>query len=347
MHIKFILPRFHTNMFYPTKLLLKNNFRVSIDCAYRGFNENYSLIKSKVIEESLITKIFKKFTTNKMNKYYLPKIGTYLKHFKKSVPDIIIIRPYNFLFFFLILILSILYKRKLIIYNQIEIKQIKNYDFFKKCFLWFITDIMKIKIVSPLFIKEILSDKYFLLPFVYKTSFKQKKRKFDFLLVGKLYKKKNFELFLKALNISKKKYLTKLVLEVSNHEHRNQLKILINLIQKYKLKKYVKYSINVKHEDVSNYYDNSKCFILATDGDLAPVSIIEALSRGCYVLASDKCGTKKYINPKNNGLIFKANDVNSLKNGMTKISKIFKKKLNNYNYDEKFFLNKFKQIIKN
>ena len=51
MHIKFILPRFHTNMFYPTKLLLKNNFRVSIDCAYRGFNENYSLIKSKVIGE--------------------------------------------------------------------------------------------------------------------------------------------------------------------------------------------------------------------------------------------------------------------------------------------------------
>ena len=100
MHIKFILPRFHTNMFYPTKLLLKNNFRVSIDCAYRGFNENNSLIKSKIIEESLITRIFKKLLTNKMNKFYLPKIGTYLKHFKNDVPDIIIIRPYNFLFFF-------------------------------------------------------------------------------------------------------------------------------------------------------------------------------------------------------------------------------------------------------
>ena len=147
MHIKFILPRFHTNMFYPTKLLLENNYKVSIDCAYRGFNENNSLIKSKVIEESLITKIFKKLSTNKMNKFYLPKIGTYLKHFKKDVPDIIIIRPYNFLFFFLILILSILYKRKLIIYNQIETIQIKNYNFFKKCIYWFITDIMKIKIV--------------------------------------------------------------------------------------------------------------------------------------------------------------------------------------------------------
>ena len=347
MHIKFILPRFHTNMFYPTKLLLKNNFRVSIDCAYRGFNENNSLIKSKIIEESLITRIFKKLLNNKMNKFYLPKIGPYLKHFKNDVPDIIIIRPYNFLFFFLILILSILFKRKLIIYNQIEMIQIKKYNFFKKCIYWFITDVMKIKIVSPLFIKEILSNKYSLLPFVYKTSFKQKKRKFDFLLVGKLYKKKNFELFLKALNESKIKYLTKLVLEVSNDEHRNQLKILINLIKKYKLMKYVKYSINVKHEKIYNYYDNSKCFILATDGDLAPVSIIEALSRGCYVLASDKCGTKRYINKKKNGLIFKTNDVNSLKNCMNKISKIFKKNLKNYNYDESFFLNKFNKIIEN
>ena len=35
-----------------------------------------------------------------MNKYYLPKIGTIDETFSKNVPDIIIIRPYNFLSFF-------------------------------------------------------------------------------------------------------------------------------------------------------------------------------------------------------------------------------------------------------
>ena len=30
---------------------------------------------------------------------------------------------------------------------------------------------------------------------------------------------------------------------------------------------------------MNNFYDKSKCFVLATDGDLAPISIIEALCR--------------------------------------------------------------------
>ena len=350
MHIKFILPRFHTNMFYPTKILLENNFKISIDCAYRGFNENYSFIKPKIIKESLITKILKKFLSeksNKMNKFYLPQLKNYFHHFRKDIPDLVIIRPYNFLFFFFIFILCIFHRKKLVIYNQIEINQIENSNLFKKFLYWFLVNIFKIKLLSPLFIRKILSEKYSLLPFVYKTSFNKRKRRFDFLLVGKLYKKKNFELFLEALNHSKKKFLTKLIFEISNDEHKKQFKIFLKLLKKYKLSKYVKYSINVKHEKIYKYYDNSKCFILATDGDLAPVSIIEALSRGCYVLASDKCGTKNYISLKKNGLIFKSNNVDSLKDSMVKISKIFKRNIKNYYYDEKFFFDKFKQIVKN
>ena len=157
MHIKFILPRFHTNMFYPTKILLENNFKISIDCAYKGFNENYSFIKPKIIKESLITKVSKKFLSeksNKMNKFYLPELRTYFRHFRKDLPDLVIIRPYNFLFFILIFILCIFHKKKLVIYNQIEMSQIMNSNFYKRFFYWFLTNIMKIKLVSPLFIKK-------------------------------------------------------------------------------------------------------------------------------------------------------------------------------------------------
>ena len=346
MHIKFILPRFHTNMFYPTKILIKNKFKISIDCAYRQKNENYSVVKSEIIEESLLTKFLKKNLSknlNKMNKFYLPKISTYLRHFKRNLPDIVIIRPYNLFFFILIFIITKYYKKKLIIYNQI---QLKNINFSKKILYWIFTNLLKIKIISPLFIEKIKKKNFFLLPFIYETSFKQKNRKFDFLLVGKLYPKKNFKLFLKALSLSKEKFYTKLVMEVSNNGHKKEFGDLLKLIKLYNLTKYIDYSINVDHKKIYKYYDNSKCFVLATDGDLAPVSIIEALSRGCYVLASDTCGTKNYIDIKNNGFIFKTNNVKSLINHIVKISKIFNKKINTYNYDETFFMNNFNKILK-
>ena len=60
MHIKLILPRFHTNMFYPTKILLENKYKISIDCSFKGFNENYSYLKPKIISESFISKFIKK-----------------------------------------------------------------------------------------------------------------------------------------------------------------------------------------------------------------------------------------------------------------------------------------------
>ena len=76
------------------------------------------------------------------------------------------------------------------------------------------------------------------------------------------------------------------------------------------------------------------------------MSIIEALSRGCYVLASDRCGTRNYINLNENGLIFKTNNIDSLKNNMIKISKIFKKKISKTIIMTKNFFDKIKQIIR-
>ena len=56
---------------------------------------------------------------------------------------------------------------------------------------------------------------------------------------------------------------------------------------------------------------------------------------------------KKLHKIKKNGLIFKSNNVDSLRDSMVKISKIIKRNIKNYYYDEKFFFDRFKQIIKN
>ena len=350
MHIKFILPRFHTNMFYPTKILLENNYKISIDCSFKGFNENYSYLKPKIISESFISKFIKILIgskKNKMNKYYLPNLILYMQYFKNNLPDVIIIRPYNTLFFLYVLLLCLIFNKKIIIYNQINIEDYKNFKITKKMFYKIFTNIFKIKIVSPLFIKSKMPKNYYLLPFIYEKNYKKKERIYDFLLVGKLYKKKNFPLFLKAIGELKKKYKVKIVTEISNEEHKEEYKKIIELIKFYKLERYISISKNVNHKKINNFYDMSKCFVLATDKDLAPVSIIEALSRGCYVLSSNSCGTNNYFTNNKNGFIFITNNLNSLKLNIKKVSKIYHKKIIQYNYDKKFFINNFNKIVKN
>ena len=122
---------------------------------------------------------------------------------------------------------------------------------------------------------------------------------------------------------------------------------MMEIIKFYKLGKYISISTNVNHKKINKYYDASKCFVLATDKDLAPVSIIEALSRGCYVLASDSCGTINYFTNNKNGFIFKTNNLNSLKLNIKKVSKIYHKKIMPYKYDEIFFIDNFNKIVKN
>lgn len=346
MHIKLVLPRFHTNMFYPTKVLKKNKFSVTIDCAYKGINENYTVIKPKIIEESIFSKILKKFffKKNKMNKFYLPNLILYFKYFKKNIPDLIIIRPYNIFFFIYIFFLSILFRKKLAIYNQITISKLMKENFIKKFFYYFFTKI-NIKIISPLFLKENLPKSFEIFPFIYETKFQNSNKKYDFLMVGNLYKKKNFILFMHALKKINKNFKTKLVLQISTREHYRELINLKKIIKKYNFNKSISLSINVKHNKIHQYYDQSKCFVLPTNQDLAPVSIIEALSRGCYVVASNTCGTKEYITINKNGYIFKNNDVISLCNSLIKVSKIFDKKITKYKYDEKFFLKHIKKIL--
>ena len=237
------------------------------------------------------------------------------------------------------------FKRQIVIYNQISRSDLKNFNLIKKTIYWIFTNLLNIKIVSPLFLKEKLPKNYFLFPFVGEKISKYRKKKYDFLLVGKLNKKKNYALFLKAISELEKNYSIKIVVEISNKEHREEFKKLKKIIKIYKLKKNVSISTNIDHSHINKFYDKSRCFVLATSGDLAPVSIIEALSRECYVLCSDTCGTKNYISKGQNGFVFETNNLNSLKSKIIKVSNIYDKKSINYKYDALFFMKKIKKII--
>ena len=67
---------------------------------------------------------------------------------------------------------------------------------------------------------------------------------------------------------------------------------------------------NIRYKDIRKFYYKNDFFVLPTDHDPAPFSVLEAMSSGCMVLCSSSCGTKSYIKKNLNGFIFENNNQN-------------------------------------
>ena len=81
---------------------------------------------------------------------------------------------------------------------------------------------------------------------------------------------------------------------------------------------------NVDNKNIKKYYIKNDFFVLPTNHDPAPYSILEAMSHGCMVLCSSTCGTKNYIKKNLNGFVFENNNQLSLNKNMLKM--IYNKK---------------------
>lgn len=73
---------------------------------------------------------------------------------------------------------------------------------------------------------------------------------------------------------------------------------LSSVAQKYKTEKYVKFVGPIKHDDVFSWIDSLDIYIQPSNQEGLCRSIIEAMSRGCPVIASDAGGNPELINNK-------------------------------------------------
>ena len=364
MKILIILPRFHTNYVGTIKAFKSQGHNVKLLVYNFGFTENYSDIKPVFLKENIITKFINSIFNVKLNKYYLPNFKIFKKLIKNFNPDTIIIRPYNKLFSIYLIYLRLFYNFQLIFYNQTNEKNLYKLNLsFKFIQFFLINYILKIKIYSPIInnIKKLYFKNIFFLPFVSKIFFKKKNKNLrfnHFLMIGKFVKKKNYEMFLKSIKNLNNRFRIKATIigEVSNLEQKNEYLRIKSLIKKYNLKQKIRIFKNVDHKKIFNFYKKNDFFVLPTSGDLAPITIIEALGHGCMVLCSTSCGTKHYIKKGFNGYIFQDNNQKSLDKYMLKLIK--NKKKFNKNLDqnealitnlisEKNFINKFNQMINN
>ncbi len=96
-----------------------------------------------------------------------------------------------------------------------------------------------------------------------------------------------------------------------------QEQLIKDKVKQLKLESYVIFTGRVPHDQVQDYYNQVDIFIyprlaMRLTDLVTPLKPLEAMAQGRLVVASDVGGHKELIKDQQNGVLFKANDVQSL-----------------------------------
>ena len=135
----------------------------------------------------------------------------------------------------------------------------------------------------------------------------------NIIMVGRLTRQKNFEIFIKATkDLYKEKLLKYNTFIFGSGEDEKKLN---NLIKNYKLEK--KIFLMGSKKNIHKYYSMSKAFILTSLWEDPGFVLIEAALNNLLIISSDcKSGPKEIIKNENGGILFANNNVEDLKKKM-------------------------------
>lgn len=133
------------------------------------------------------------------------------------------------------------------------------------------------------------------------------------LFLGRLTPNKHPDLVLEAFRSLGMEYITRKKLSlvyVGGGPLKGKLE---NMIQEYRLEKWTKIVGSVPHEQVSGWFEVADLYILPSDYEGFPLSIVEAMSHGVPVIATDTRGINEIITHGKNGLLFPIGNIQALK----------------------------------
>ena len=303
----------------------------------RDLNFNIQIKDSKIIPVySLI-----KYEKNRIKRYlYSFKIPFKIRHLIKNGD---ILHQHQLLGSWVPIICKVIMKKKLLVrtgYDMHEFAKHEKKGFFVKLLYKFLTKISLL--VSDIYTVTSQSDKKNLKlnkkiklrpNWVYETELYDFTNRHEnrLLSVGRLEDQKNYEYFIKEFRNTKNKLIIDIYgsgknidkLKKTAEEHNVELNIYENL----------------PHDDLTKIYQNYKFFITPSLYEGNPKTVLEAMSSGCIVLASNIENHSEIIENKHNGYLFNLGK-NSLLNLFLEIKK-YDKKLNTISK------NAFNDIAKN
>lgn len=144
------------------------------------------------------------------------------------------------------------------------------------------------------------------------------------LYVGKLIKRKNVDLIIRALSKIKNSKDFRLIIIGQGPEKKN----LIELSKKLSLSNKVKFIPHISREEVYSYMGKSDIFIMPSIGETMGLVYLEAMQQGCITIGTKGEGIDGIIKNGKNGFLVEPNSVDDL-------VKILKTIFNNSSYSNK------------
>ena len=312
MKFIFVAPRFHTNQYEIVKTLQNNGHDVEFNVVEIGHTEDHSLLMPKLYKPCLLSKLAIKFSKKEDGFLYksFPNPIKYFFDLKNSKVDFLILRNPNRYFSLLSAICARLLGIKVIFYSLTPLHQ--KYSESRKLITNLLLSLFDAVWMTPIEGNKIKHNYYpkgmYFIPFAvpqWADSVKLVETP-KLLMVARLQTRKNYLLFLEAINNLKNRYDFKVTLigKCMDDKQKRELEKVINYITLHNLENIVDIQLNVPFSQIQDYYKSHDLFVLPARDEPAGISILEALSCGLPVVCSTTCGTRFYVEKGFNGQIF-------------------------------------------
>jgi len=309
----FVAPRFHTNQYEIVKTLQNNGHDVEFNVVEIGHTEDHSLLMPKLYKPCLLSKLAIKFSKKEDGFLYksFPNPIKYFFDLKNSKVDFLILRNPNRYFSLLSAICARLLGIKVIFYSLTPLHQ--KYSKSRKLITNLLLSLFDAVWMTPIEGNKIKHNYYpkgmYFIPFAvpqWADSLKLVDKTPKLLMVARLQTRKNYLLFLEAINNLKNRYDFKVTLigKCMDDKQKRELEKVINYITLHNLENIVDIQLNVPFSQIQDYYKSHDLFVLPARDEPAGISILEALSCGLPVVCSTTCGTRFYVEKGFNGQIF-------------------------------------------
>jgi len=125
-------------------------------------------------------------------------------------------------------------------------------------------------------------------------------KKFDFISCGRFSKAKRFELLIEALSHTQDSKLSLIL--VGDGPEKNHLE---ELTKRLHLEARISFAGAVS--DPMSLYNQARCFVLTSSSEGSPVTIVEAMSLGLPIIATDVGGVRDMVKNDQNGFLLPEN----------------------------------------